>query len=64
MSDCAESGPLVGYAEKVAVHGLAETCPVQLRRDDGRHFALAAEDARRFDERLQPLVPRERADVI
>ena len=60
----AEAGPLVGHAQKVAVHGVAEAGAVQLGRHHRRHFALAAQNTRRLDERLQPLVPRERSNVV
>ena len=62
--DVTQTSPLVWNAQKVAVHGFAETCPIQFRRYDGRHFALSTQNAWRLDERLQSLVPRKSPDVI
>lgn len=60
-----QSGPPVRHVQKVAVHGLEEAAPVQLRGDDRGHLTLTPDVAVcRLHHHLYLLIPRECPDVV
>lgn len=56
--------PFIRDHKKVSVHGLSESCPVQLRGYYCRHSSLASKNAAGFYVHLQLLIPSECSNKI